>query len=70
MIAGWVDAISAEVRASMAARPRFTPAQLAEALGVSQACAVQYITLLADAGRLDIEVVVLPAAPSVRRVAA
>jgi hypothetical protein len=42
-------------------RPRGSAArELADSLGVSEACALGYITLLASAGRLRIETVALP----------
>lgn len=65
MIPGWVDAIHAEVQGSMSPHGRFSPRELAEALGVSEACAVMYITLLVEAGRLRIEAVALPPAAGV-----
>jgi hypothetical protein len=62
MIPGWIDAIDAEVRASMCARDGFTPAELAAALGVGESCAARYILLLADAGRLRIAAAAWPPA--------
>jgi hypothetical protein len=60
MIPGWIDAIDAEVRTSMRAHERFSPAELAAALGVAESCAVRYITLLAETGRLRIAAVSVP----------
>jgi hypothetical protein len=65
MVPGWVDAINAEVYGAMPRHGTLTPGELAKALGVSEACAVRYITLLADAGRLRIEAVALPLAAGV-----
>jgi hypothetical protein len=65
MVPGWIEAIDAEVCGAMPRPGPFTPGELAKALDVSEACAVRYILLLADAGRLRIEAVALPPAAGV-----
>jgi len=60
MIPGWLDAIEAEVVASLGPRGSASARELADSLGVSEACALGYITLLASAGRLRIDAVALP----------
>jgi predicted ArsR family transcriptional regulator len=60
MIPGWLDAIEAEVVASLGPRGSASARELADSLGVSEACALGYITLLASAGRLRIEAVSRP----------
>ena len=64
MIPGWLDALQAEVAECLCARGSLSAHELAEWLGVSEAAAVSYITLLASAGRLTIERVSLPAEAS------
>jgi hypothetical protein len=66
MVPGWIDAIDAEVRGAMATPGTFTPGELARALRIPETCAMRYIGLLADAGRLRIEAVALPPAAAFR----
>lgn len=66
MVPGWIDAIDAEMRGAMPTPGPFTPGELANALGIPETCAVRYIGLLADAGRLCIEAVALPPAAALR----
>jgi hypothetical protein len=65
MVPGWIDSIDAEVCGAVPKPGPFTPGELAAALRISEACAVRYILLLADAGRLRIEAVALPPAAGV-----
>jgi hypothetical protein len=65
MVPGWIDAIDAEVCGAMSRPGPFTPGELARALRVSEACAVRYIVLLAEAGRLRIEAAAVPTAARV-----
>jgi hypothetical protein len=60
MIPGWLDAIEAEVTACLESHGSLSARQLADSLGVSETCALGYITLLAGAGRVRIEAVSLP----------
>ncbi len=60
MIPGWLDAIEAEVTACLEPHGSLSACQLAHSLGVSEACALGYITLLAGAGRVRIDAVSLP----------
>jgi hypothetical protein len=62
MVPGWIDALEIEVCAAIPASGTLSPGELARALRVSEACAVRYILLLADAGRLRIEAVARPPA--------
>jgi hypothetical protein len=57
MIPGWLDSIEAEVTACLGPRGSASTRELARALGMSEECALGYITLLASAGRLRIEAV-------------
>ena len=64
MIPGWLDAIEDEVKTGLNPGGRISARELADALGVSERCAVGYITLLASSGRLRIEAVSLPDEPA------
>lgn len=66
MIPGWIDAIEAEVKSHVNPGGRVSARELADALGVSERCAVGYITLLASSGRLRIEAVSLPGEPALQ----
>jgi len=60
LIPGWLDEIEEEVARCLCGGRALSARELAEALGVSEASAISYITLLASAGRLTIERVGLP----------
>lgn len=60
MIPGWLDTIEDEVAVCLASRGSLSARELAEALQISEACAISYVALLASAGRLTIERVSLP----------
>ena len=55
MIAGWLASVEEDVATCLCARGSVSARQLAEHLGVSEACAVSYICLLASTGRLTVE---------------
>jgi hypothetical protein len=59
MIPGWLDEIEREV-VSCLGGVSLHPHELAGRLGVSERCAIGYITMLALAGRLVIELVATP----------
>jgi hypothetical protein len=61
MVPGWLDEIEREV-VSCLGGGGLHPHDLAGRLGVSERCAIGYITMLALAGRLVIELVALPPA--------
>ncbi len=60
MIPGWLDEIETEVLGCLCHRGPMSARQLAEALGVSETSAVQYVYLLASERRLSIERVAAP----------
>ncbi len=55
MIPGWFDEIETDVLGCLCRRGPMSARKLGEALGVSEASAVQYVYLLASEGRLSIE---------------